>query len=567
MPCARLATACEGVTMRDDDGSVAPEHEPDWNEVDARALNGAAHVEPAVKRKKRAAKNDVQPEADTSAPADGTNVSRARGLVGDARSEGKPHGAWADYTTRGNGERVVDAHGRDLRHAPGGGWYVWDGRRWAQDPEAKRARSLAMATLTDMQLEAERMPGLEGAELKHVYQSQAPGAYRSALEIASLYEPISTSFEAFDDGPQAQGNARRVNLLNGTYDLERSELGPHTREHLITKLAPVEYVLNADQSHWIDFLRRAQPDEQIRAFLQRLAGYWLTSLVRDEIFPIFWGLGGNGKGTFLDTIRRMLGDYAGVVPDDVLLSQHQKPHPTGLMTFRGLRLAVASETDEGDILAIATLKRLTGGDSIRARFMGKDFVEFAPTHKLVMMTNARPKLRGSVSPSLRRRIFFVPWDTTIAQEDADTGLKERLALPSALSGVLAWALEGHRLWRSVGLAPPPAVRTATDDYLGDEDTLAAFLAERCELAPSNDITADQLYKAYRDYCKEVGEGSLLRPQDFKPALLAKPACLAAHVTHKRDKHGRTYHGLGLRPRDAEDHAQRAMGWGPRSGYA
>lgn len=495
-------------------------------------------------------------------PEDGPWARDAQGNVIDAkpRSPMKPHALWADYTTRGNGERIVDEHGPDLRHAPAMGWLEWDERRWAPDPEDKRAMRRAKDTMIAMALEARATPKLDPDDHKFVDRSQSPAAWKAALAAASLYAPIATSFDAFDDGRDApKGHETRFNVANGTIDLETSALRPHRREDMITKIAHVAFGPASTSEIWTTFLARSQPDPELRAFLQRLAGYWLYGGVLDEVFPIFWGQGGNGKGTFLDTVRRAMGEYAGVVPEDVLISQHQKPHPTGLMTFRGLRLAVASETNETDTLALATLKRLTGGDAIRARFIGEDFIEFEPTHKIVLMTNPRPKLGGNVSASLRRRIFFVPWEVIFeaGAVGTDTGLKARLSEPASLSAVLAWQLEGYRLWRAHGLSPPPAVLAATSDFLRDEDTIASFVEERCDLAPEHSVGADDLYKGYKVYCKDVGETSVLRHQEFKPAFLGKGLVKAAEVRWERHKDGRRYHGVRLRPLSAEDFEERA----------
>lgn len=486
-------------------------------------------------------------------------VKREDGSIVDAveRPRARQHAAWADLTTRGNGERIVDAHALDLRHAPAAGWFEWDGKRWAPDPEQKRAMRRALSTLVDMQLHVD--PSDREGE-KHIRASQSPAAWASALRCAALYPPIATRFEAFDDGAEAPlGHAYRLNVQNGTVELKTGLLHEHRREDSITKLAGASFDPAANQTEWLAFLVKAQPNPEILAFLQRLAGVWLIGDVREEIFPIFWGQGGNGKGTYLDTIRRALGDYAGVIPDDVLVAQHQKPHPTGLMVFRGLRLAVASETDEGETLAIAQMKRLTGGDAIRARFMGKDFIEFEPTHKLVMMTNARPKLRGSVSASLKRRIFFLPWETTITREEIDVELKGRLSSTANLSAVLAWMIEGYRLYEKHGLSPPASVLAATADYIASEDVLGSFVEERCEFAPGFEILASQLYHAYREYLREQGETAPVRPQDFKHAFLAKEGPAKAGATWKRRDDGRFYLGVRLRPLTAEDYAERDHG--------
>lgn len=475
-------------------------------------------------------------------------VIEARPIAPDPPS--LPHPAWGDLTARGNGERIVEAHGADIRHAPNQGWYEWDGARWAADPENKRVRSRAKTTLLELY---RRLPGATKRDGTFILGSQDPAAWQAALNVASLHPPVSTTFEHLDDGARAPtGHASRLNVTNGTVDLETGLLAEHRRVDMITKLAPVLFDPNAAGLRWHAFLVQAQPDEQVRAFLQRLAGYWLSGEVRDEIFPIFCGLGGNGKGTYLDTIRRAMGDYSATISEDVLIAR-SGAHPTGLMVFRGLRLAVASETGEGDALAISTMKRLTGGDAIRARYMGKDFIEFEPTHKLVLMTNPRPRLKGTVNASLRRRIFFIPWDQTFGRETADTSLKASLGAAEEMSAVLNWMMDGYRIWKRVGLAAPACVLSATDDYMAAEDALGMFVEDKLEFGVGFEVSAGHMYKGYRDYCKDVGELDVVRSQDFKPSFLARPDVQGAKVEWKRTASGRVYVGVQIKARSAEEH--------------
>ena len=60
----------------------------------------------------------------------------------------------------------------------------------------------------------------------------------------------------------------------------------------------------------------------------------------------------------------------------------------------GRRLVAVSETEEGRRLAVATMKRLTGGDRIRTRRMHQNFFDFAPSHLALLITNHLPVVSG-----------------------------------------------------------------------------------------------------------------------------------------------------------------------------
>jgi putative DNA primase/helicase len=104
----------------------------------------------------------------------------------------------------------------------------------------------------------------------------------------------------------------------------------------------------------------------------------LLGKVVEHVLPILTGVGANGKGTTYKALLWALGDYADTVdPDLFMVREHA--HSTGEMDLRGRRLVALSESDRDRRLAEATMKRLTGGDIIKARRMRQDFVSFEPS--------------------------------------------------------------------------------------------------------------------------------------------------------------------------------------------
>jgi putative DNA primase/helicase len=119
-----------------------------------------------------------------------------------------------------------------------------------------------------------------------------------------------------------------LNLLNGTLDLRTGRLRPHLREDRITKLAPVAHEPEAECPRWDAFLRKVVPHAEDRAFLQRAVGYSLTGDTSEEVLFILDGGGANGKSTFLETVRTMLGDYAQAAPEELFEARRRgAQHP------------------------------------------------------------------------------------------------------------------------------------------------------------------------------------------------------------------------------------------------
>ena len=400
----------------------------------------------------------------------------------------------------GNAERVARLHGRDLRWlAAQDAWLVWDGWRWVRDQTGEAVRRAC---------DAIRQIGAEAAAtdhhdqrralLAHALRSESAGKIAAALTLLRAQPGISVTPEQLDADPWLLG------CPNGTVDLRTGELRPAARADLITKLCGVPFDPEAAAPTWDTFLTEVQPDDDVRGFLQRLAGYAATGVIREHVLPIHWGSGGNGKGVASEALLAALGDYARQIPTDLLLTRNGEAHPTERATLWGCRLAAASELPANRGLAEALVKQLTGGDTISARFIGKDFFEFKPSHTLWVSTNNRPVVRESGN-GIWRRVLLIPW--TVTPSTPDTTLPHRVR--EELAGVLAWIVRGCIQWQAEGLAAPESVRAATAEYRAESDVLGLFLADRTTSEPEYPggnvrVLAGAIYKAYVAWCADSG---------------------------------------------------------------
>ncbi len=171
-----------------------------------------------------------------------------------------------------------------------------------------------------------------------------------------------------------------------TVDLRTGQSYAPRREDYCTKTAAYEQ--GGECLLWFEFLERiANGNQELESYLQRVVGYCLTGITREQVLFFLYGTGANGKTVFINTITGMMGDYAVTAPMETFLASHTERHPTDLAMLRGARLVTASETEEGRRLSEAKIKALTGGDKIAARFMRQDFFEFTPQFKLMIAGN------------------------------------------------------------------------------------------------------------------------------------------------------------------------------------
>lgn len=380
--------------------------------------------------------------------------------------------------------RIANRYSGQMLHVAGIGWHDWDGTRFVPDERGQAIRNV----LTE--LRRALSASLDDKDLRaDVRKCESATGVSGVLSIAAALEQFAATVADLDADPFL------LNVANGTLDLRTLELRSHSPSNAITKICRGAYATDARSELWESFLARVLPDESVRSYVQRLVGLGLLGAVRENILTIFTGSGANGKSVIDRVIRWALGDYA-ITAEPDLFMHREGAHPTGELDLRGARWVSVSESDKDRRLAEATMKRLTGGDRIRARRMRQDFVEFDPSHTATLITNHLPKVSGD-DPAIWRRIRVVPFDVTIPADEQDPELGERLELDA--DAILSWAIDGWRQYQERGLDEPAVVIAATDDYQRDSDAITRFIDECCVISPLVKATTTQLFDAWEKW--------------------------------------------------------------------
>ena len=394
--------------------------------------------------------------------------------------------------------RFSDRHGGRIRYvAAWDRWLIWTGTKFEHD-ERRRVFDMVRELCRDVLAEHLEDPALTEPQRRALRSRLGSAAtIWSVAKLAGSDPRHSVSPEQLDADPWS------LNTPDGVIDLRTGAVRPHDPNGLHTKITAA--TPRGECPLFASILERVLPDREVRDYVQRLAGYALTGSSRDHVLGFWHGGGRNGKGTIAHTLRRALGDYGLEITPDILMESHNDRHPTELAVLRGARLVVASEIDSGRRWNESRLKRLTGGDPISARYIGKDLFEFEPTHSLLLIGNSKPGLR-QVDEAMRARLHLVEFGVTIPEAERDTSLAEKLA--SEYGGILNWALAGCADWQEMGLSSPAAVRDATNAYLDGEDMLGAWLDECTERC--GQLTLAAAHRSYRDWCERNGSTVLGR---------------------------------------------------------
>lgn len=481
--------------------------------------------------------------------------------------------AFLPRTDLGNAERFAVRFGHMFRFCPEIGWFAWDGRRWCllseeRDKTPAAVMQAVFATVRGIGHEAKLIadsgfkvppqPDWDASQkLAHEAQQREKldfiiGEGKKAMSFSTLLKqwakqsesagrmnciaPLVKSVKGIVIAPDALDRDRMaINCLNGTLRFERGPekrpsadieagksewhtgpwravLKPHDPADLITKIAGVEFNPRKRCATWTSFLERVQPDADMRRFLQQWGGLSITGNTGDQKLAFFYGGGSNGKGTWVETVAHIAGDYADTTSIETFLDQGVKKRgdqaSPDLAKLPGVRFLRCSEPSVGASLNEGLVKMVTGEDPVSARLLNKGFFTFMPEFKLTISGNNKPKIKDK-SDGIWRRMQLVPWNVQIPKEERDKGLKDRLIAEA--EGIFAQLVGGVLDWLQHGLIEPDEVRMATAKYRGDEDDLGRFLQQCCEVGGDPKVVrvrSSELHALYIAWAKEAGASEI-----------------------------------------------------------
>lgn len=407
-------------------------------------------------------------------------------------------------TDFGQAEAIIDLYKDRLRFVVGLNWLLWNGMRWIfddRDAVMQYGMVAARIRLKAAHYAHEHAEGKANIE-QALHRVRAASSRRNVSPIRRALEASATMPYFVTDAQELDRDHFKLGVKNGVIDLRTGELIPPHPDHLITKRADVTYYPDAPCPRWRQFLKEIfLGDESLIEYIQRCVGYSLTGDTREQCFFFLYGVGANGKGTFGEIIKAIIGEYSTSIEFKTLMAGEGSKVGDDLAPLRGMRLLVASESEQGKRLNEALVKQVTGGDPVRVRHLFGRYFTFYPAFKIWLMANHKPIITGT-DRGIWRRVRLIPFNARFEDAAADKTLPQQLQ--AELSGILAWAVEGCIRWQQKGLAMPEAVQRATEDYRSEMDTLGTFLAEMTVDGMQYKVTAKSFYSAYKEFMADNG---------------------------------------------------------------
>lgn len=298
-------------------------------------------------------------------------------------------------------------------------------------------------------------------------------------------------------------DANLIAFRNGIYDITSGTMSPFSPEVVITNVVPWDYNPSAysevaDQT--LDKL--ACGDRDIRSLLEECIGYCFYR--RNELGKAFILTGdrSNGKSTFLDCVKAVLGEGNISALD---LKELGDRFNTSMMFGK---LANIGDDIGDDFLQgsqVATFKKIVTGNRIKAERKGQDPFEFDPFIKLLFSANDIPRMKDKTGAVLRR-LVIIPFNASFTKdaEGYDPFIKYKLVQQEPVEYLIRMGVEGLRRVLTEGeFTRSVKVQMQLEEYEAENNPIVAFIedcgAEAIENEPTNEV-----HKRYQVFCADNG---------------------------------------------------------------
>ena len=430
---------------------------------------------------------------------------------------------WDDL---GTANLMCDCYRNTLCYCPENKcWYVWD-NRWVKQSEDivihDRFETLLNLLLIYVKEQEwfinenkELDPDQKKDELdsihaydKYIRSLRKRNPMRNIIGVLTM--KMCKHLKDFDSNPYI------LNTTYKAYDLRDGSVIDNIEDYNVTMQTNTHLpdFLTTPCARWFSFIDEIMSHDKEKAkFLQRALGYSLLGVNREECMFVAYGARSrNGKGTLFTALEKALGGEYFQSTSPKLICEKKNgdsvdfnaPQPM-LATLLGARIVNMAEAQQSARLDSASMKTMTGRDTLTTRGLYEKPFSFVPQFTLWVNTNYLPVVNDD-TVFLSDRVWVIEFNEKFDGENRDEDLKELFADPDNLPTILGWLMDGCKDYIEHGLNPPECVRKATENYRYQNDRIGRFIDECCDRHDCADTSTEHrvmrgdLYQAYRNWC-------------------------------------------------------------------
>lgn len=297
--------------------------------------------------------------------------------------------------------------------------------------------------------------------------------------------------------------AHLIAFRNGLFNIHDDTFVPFTHEQVITNKIDWDYNPKAYYEDTDQVLNNISCNEpEIRMLLEEMVGYCLYR--RNELGKAFilTGGGSNGKSTFLNMLKTMLGKRNVSVLDLKKLGDRFST----VMMF-GKMANIGDDISDEFVTDAAEFKKIVTGETIDAEQKGQPKFDFEPYVKLIFSANNIPRIgKGRDSTAILRRLVIVPFNAQFTKETMGEDFKpyigDDLKGQESMEYLIQLGIQGlKRVLENRKFTTSAKIQSELDEYEETNNPVLGFFKETDKVDIENEPTND-IYRMYTTYCSE-----------------------------------------------------------------
>jgi len=288
-----------------------------------------------------------------------------------------------------------------------------------------------------------------------------------------------------------------IPLLNGVLDINTMELKPLSPDYMFFNLLPVRYDPEAKCPKIEKFLNDVAGCKEDIELLLEVIGFCLYREYFIAIALLLVGEGANGKTTFLNLVKRFLGqeNVSGRSLQELEENRFAKADLYHKLAN------IYSDLPDKALWSTGTFKMLTGRDLIHAERKFQQPFTFENYAKLLFSANKVPETYDE-SDAFFRRWIIVVFPNTFTSDKADPQILDKITTPEELSGLLNLALAAlKRLLERGRFSYSKTTEEIRADYTRKSSPIGAFVMDCLNVDPDAFIPKQDLYNVFAEYCR------------------------------------------------------------------
>jgi putative DNA primase/helicase len=296
--------------------------------------------------------------------------------------------------------------------------------------------------------------------------------------------------------------AHMIAFRNGILNLKDDSFIPFSPDIVITNRIEWDYNPHAYCELTDKTLDKiACNDPNIRALLEEAAGFCMFR--RNELGKAFilTGTGSNGKSTYLNMLKHMLGKQNVSSLDLKKLGDRFST----VMLF-GKLANIGDDISDEFIMDASIFKKIVTGETIDAEQKGQPKFEFEPYVKLFFSANNIPRMgKGRDSAAILRRLVIIPFDAKFSSDDPgyNPHIGDDLQSQESMEYLIQLGLKGlKRILETKKFSESEKVQKELEEYEESNNPVLGFIKE-IELGDDFKIENEptsEVYKRYQEYC-------------------------------------------------------------------